>query len=416
MSKLMEILKDIRPENDFESSTNFLEDNYLDSLDIVTLLTEIEDICGIEIEYADITEHDFETEATILRLVTRSGGNPELLNDEIGNSIRTEKTNLSATTISIIVPVYNVEKYVSECLDSILNQTYEDIEVIVIDDGSTDNSGRICDEYQEKDSRIKVFHQENKGLSAAKNAGIENASGKYLMFIDSDDTITTDMCEKLMNAAINNDVDMVLCNVLYVNEENQTLTDVPDSYKKLNDCTMTGREFIKSLCDNYNVAFVISCNKLYKNEILRDFRFIEGLFEEDEAGIHHIAHKCKKIVFVSDVCYLYRQRNGSIMNRQHNLKKLDNTLGLLDRLEFIKKHNYEEETIYRLENEIIHDFIRSVRSLDRKSRTHISEIKRFHKMLIPVATHLYDWKELTAREKYTLKIFKISPLIFFYWN
>ena len=338
------------------------------------------------------------------------------MNEFIGKAIINEKAELSDSTISIIVPVYDVEKYVSDCLDSILNQTYKDIEVIVIDDGSTDQSGAICDTYKKKDSRIKVFHQENKGLSAAKNAGIENASGKYLMFIDSDDSITADMCEKLMNAASNNDGDMVLCNVLYVNEENQPISEVPDSYKKLNDCTMTGREFIKSLCDNYNVAFVISCNKLYKNEILRDFRCIEGLFEEDEAGIQHIANKCKKITFISDFCYLYRQRNGSIMNKQHNLKKLDNTLGLLDRLEFIKKHNYEEDTIYRLEDEIINDFIRSVRSLDRKNRTHIAEIKRFHKMLIPVATHLYDWKRLTPREKYTLKIFKTSPLIFFYWN
>lgn len=317
--------------------------------------------------------------------------------------------------ISIIVPVYNVERFLRCCLDSIIKQTYKNIEIILINDGSTDKSGEICDIYAQKDSRIILIHQQNKGLSAVKNIGIEKSSGDYLMFIDSDDYIAPEMCEKLLNAAIKNDSEMVLCNFTYVDEENNEI-DVEGAYKEVSEAVTDGRGFLKSLCDTYNVSYVVSWNKLYKKTIFENIRYVENQLEEDEAAIHHIAHACKKIAFISESYYFYRKRSGSIMNKRHYIRRLDNTLGLLDRLDFIKKHNYSEETIYRLEFEIINDFIRSLRTLDRRNKKHRLAVKSFHKQLKPISIHLLTWKNLSKREKNILRVFKFNPLIFFYWK
>ena len=127
--------------------------------------------------------------------------------------------------ISIIVPVYNVEKYIHECVDSIINQTYKNIEIILVDDGSPDNCGKICDEYAKKDNRIKVIHKPNGGLSDARNHGIDVANGEWLMFIDSDDWIEPNMAEKLLHSALNNKADLAISSVILFDEEKEYIPE-----------------------------------------------------------------------------------------------------------------------------------------------------------------------------------------------
>lgn len=128
--------------------------------------------------------------------------------------------------ISIIVPVYKVENYLSKCLDSMICQTYKNIEIILVDDGSPDNSGKICDDYAKKDSRIKVIHKENGGLSDARNAGLKIATGKYIGFVDSDDYISVEMYEKLYNQAKKEDADIACCNYYRVKMEKNLIKEL----------------------------------------------------------------------------------------------------------------------------------------------------------------------------------------------
>lgn len=209
-------------------------------------------------------------------------------------------------TISVVVPVYNVEKYVEKCLDSICAQTFTDIEIIVVDDGSTDKSGIICDEYSKKDSRIRVYHKENGGLSSARNYGIDHASGDYIGFVDSDDYIDAAMYQTLYNNLIEYDADMSLCG-LYdmfngrprkVNTENKTFT-------------ATNVETIQIVLEA-EITSVTAVNKLYKKALFQAIRYPEGKVSEDAFIIVDLLLQCKKTAITTTQLYYYIHRSGSI--------------------------------------------------------------------------------------------------------
>ncbi len=168
--------------------------------------------------------------------------------------------------ISIIVPVYNVIKYLRHCIESIVNQTYTNLEIILVDDGSNDESEKVCDEYKNKDSRIIVIHQENRGLSAARNAGLDICKGKYISFVDSDDYIEPDFIECLYSSIIENSVKVSMCNINYVDENSQII----GTEKWDNIDIMSGRDILKQ---NKDFIHSVVCNKLYSIEIWKDLRF-----------------------------------------------------------------------------------------------------------------------------------------------
>ena len=204
--------------------------------------------------------------------------------------------------VSIVVPVYNVEDYLERCLDSLIAQTYKEIEIILIEDGSVDGSLSICKSYAGKDSRITLIEQENIGLSGARNKGLEVYKGEYVMFVDSDDYITEDAIYKLMNAAINNDADMAICDMLYQYEDDSTVFS-------------SGGEFIiGNFKENKSLLYInnSACNKLIHTSLLKDFKFPLGLWYEDLASIPVLITKANKIVKVDETLYIYYQRKGSI--------------------------------------------------------------------------------------------------------
>lgn len=227
--------------------------------------------------------------------------------------------------ISIIVPVYNVEKYLKKCVDSILNQTFKDFELILVDDGSPDSSGAICDQYAEKDSRVKVIHKKNGGLSDARNAGIEVAKGKYLGFIDSDDYIAEDMYELLHNNIVRENADLSICGIYDV-YKGETPKILPE-FRKV--CTKV--ETMKLILDA-NVISVHAVNKLYKKELFDSIKYPVGIITEDAAIILEIVDQCEKIIIESTQKYFYFHRENSISSANFSKKDLQ-TIGVWNKNE-----------------------------------------------------------------------------------
>lgn len=217
--------------------------------------------------------------------------------------------------ISVIVPVYNVEKYLKKCLDSIVNQTYKNLEIIIVDDGSTDNSGLICDEYSKNDSRIKVIHKKNGGLSDARNVGLDNANGKYISFIDSDDYIEENMIICLYHDCEDNNCQMASSNKIYELE---------------NEKKYYTKEVIKSEVVNKEMALKnlllndpSVANKLFNKELFNDIRFIKGKLYEDILTTPNLIEKCDNVFLDEKYFYHYIQHENSIIHNNFSKKKMD---------------------------------------------------------------------------------------------
>ena len=213
--------------------------------------------------------------------------------------------------VSVIVPVYKVEKYLPECIDSILAQTFTDFELILVDDGSPDNSGKICDDYAARDSRIRVFHKENGGVSSARNLGLDNARGEWIMFVDSDDWIESGMLNAFLNSIIGENVDFVYCCLLL---------DKPRSSVKIKQGDVgvfSSEEILYGLLSGAGVGGGPCC-KLYRNSILNEFRV---RFNEDISifeDLLFVAQYIKRIIkgkSISDSHYHYVMRPDSAMNK-----------------------------------------------------------------------------------------------------
>ena len=226
--------------------------------------------------------------------------------------------------VSIIVPVYNVEEYLRKCLDSLVNQTYKNIEIVIVNDGTKDNSQLIIDEYREKYPKIiKSYIKENGGLASARNYGVAKSTGNYIMFVDSDDYVDLNMVEKLYNELKNTNSDIVVCGAYQVCDNN---------IKKLN----TFNKYNLDNKKNYIVNCVGACWQLIKKDLFikNDLSFLEKHFYEDIAVIPSLAIYVKNISYIEDPLYYYLVRSGSIMNQQKYSKSLED---IFDSLEILKK-------------------------------------------------------------------------------
>ena len=239
--------------------------------------------------------------------------------------------------ISVVIPVYNVEKYLKECLDSVINQTYKELEIILVDDGSTDNSGKICDEYAEFDQRIKVIHQKNMGAGGAKNTGLDLISGDYFSIIDSDDYLELNYYETLLNSMIKYQVDVVQClnRDFYVDGiYNRSYSF--DRFNRRNATVLTRKKFLFELL--YDWKYAIFANKLFNRSLLKNIRFPVGRKIDDEFFTYKLICNAKKIVNINNFLYNYRMRKTSVMNEN---KEYDLVLDRIDcfeeRLQYIEK-------------------------------------------------------------------------------
>jgi glycosyltransferase involved in cell wall biosynthesis len=233
--------------------------------------------------------------------------------------------------ISIIVPVYNLEPYIRGCLESILAQTFSNFEVILVNDGSTDRSGDICDEFSKLDSRVKVVDQEYGGVSAARNSGVKASQGEYIGFVDGDDYIDKNMYQGLYILCKETNSDISICKLgREINGE--LINKGQDHFIKEMDNTEAMRELFKGVLYRFSL-----CNKLFKRKCFENIQFPEGRIHEDLSTTYKLFANADKAVFTNFVGYIYVKRENSILTSRFNAKRLDAFIGWDEMLTFMKK-------------------------------------------------------------------------------
>lgn len=237
--------------------------------------------------------------------------------------------------ISVIIPVYNVEEYLCRCVDSVLDQTYRNTEILLVDDGSPDNCPAICDEYARQDARVRVLHQENKGLSGARNAGIDVAKGQWLAFVDSDDYLAPDFLERLLEACERTGSDLSVCRWEYVRGEKIPGRGTGETR------VYTGREMLANLYLPDGAYFVVAWNKLYRRELFEGIRYPLGKIHEDEATTYRIYDKVSQAAYVDRSLYGYFVTPVSI-TRGFNPRRMDWVTAVAERIDFFEEKGYRE--------------------------------------------------------------------------
>lgn len=249
----------------------------------------------------------------------------------------------SASLITVIVPVYKVEAYLDRCVQSIVDQSYQKLEVILVDDGSPDKCPALCDAWAERDPRIRVIHKENGGLSDARNVGLATATGEYVSFIDSDDWIAPEMLERLVKALERDDSDIAACAVDMVWEDgrpNEALT-----VRK--DCVLDRNEAQRALLHETLLKQPV-WYKLYRREIIRSIPFEVGKYHEDVFWSYQAIGNARRVSLIDYVGYFYSQRPGSIMGEGYSLKRLDAIEAMERRCKYCAKEFPELERAARL--------------------------------------------------------------------
>lgn len=234
--------------------------------------------------------------------------------------------------ISVIVPIYKVEKYLNRCIESIVNQTYSNLEIILVDDGSPDYCPQMCDDWAVKDNRIKVIHKENGGLSDARNAGMKIATGEYISFIDSDDYVSLDFFETLLSIMTNEQSDIVECSVVKFYEYGSINEYLDDS-----DILSFETESALSGLISEKPFHQHVWNKLYKADTVKGITFPVGKLNEDEFWTYQVFGNAKKVTKINKTMYFYFQRSGSIMGQNYSIRRLDALEGKANRQKYIEK-------------------------------------------------------------------------------
>ncbi|MEY8872421.1 glycosyltransferase family 2 protein [Francisella philomiragia] len=236
---------------------------------------------------------------------------------------------MQSLLLSIIIPIYNTQEYLVRCLDSVINQSYKNLEIILVNDGSTDNSLDICENYVKKDSRIKIINKNNGGLSSARNAGLDICKGDYISFIDSDDWVSLDYIEILYKNIIDNNADISIINSIKVKSQSDF------NFKEQKNIPHTYLSSIEFAFDN--TLPVIACAKLYKIELFENLRFTNYIIFEDEDIMYRLYSQANKVVYSDYVCYFYLQRSDSIiasrMSKNNLIKSMKSLAFVIDKKE-----------------------------------------------------------------------------------
>lgn len=301
--------------------------------------------------------------------------------------------------ITVIVPVYNVEKYLSACIDSILAQTFTDFELILIDDGSSDNSGIICDNYAKKDQRVNVLHQVNQGLSSARNAGLDIAKGEYVTFIDSDDVVTNNFLSIMFTIASNESADIAICDMFKF--ENDFEIEL-NSYirKQPTECLKMGN--IEVCTQLYRGGIPVNAwGKLYKIELFKKRRFPAGRVHEDQAIVPLVCYEADSIFLINQNLYGYRIRPESITREKFSLKRYDDVWAVDLCIEFFE--SMHEDSIIQAAKEKRQRLICTFVILARKAKCKVPK-----KYKICIVKALYIIKKHNSEEYFEYYLALVS--------
>ena len=289
--------------------------------------------------------------------------------------------------ISVIVPVYKVEKYLNKCVESIVNQTYKNLEIILVDDGSPDNCPAMCDSWAEKDARIKVVHKPNGGLSDARNAGMAVATGEYIAFVDSDDWVDVDMYCRLYDAIKNEDADIATCGARRVWEDGQS----PRELRAVNiDCVLEREKAVEAFITSNGLVQTV-WNKLYRRNMVANILFRKGTLYEDEFWTWQAFVKAKRIVTLKESFYNYLQRSDSIMGAGFTKQSIVVIHAKIERQDYIENNLPALTDVGRadLAYSCMHKGIGFLVSMPRKeAKTYIKYLKSVIKKYPISKTHL----------------------------
>ena len=303
--------------------------------------------------------------------------------------------------ISVIIPVYNVEKYLDKCVQSVINQTYTELEIILVDDGSTDKSGVLCDEYAKRDERIKVIHKSNGGLSQARNYALDVITGDYVFFLDSDYFLALTALEKMERITEEEQADIVACL-----DKRFTDEDVFGE-KKGETLYFTREEMLQGTFTQNKNYFIISCAKLYEASLFNGVRFIEGVIHEDEFICHKIYAQTKKVAVLQEELYFYRENPNSITGVKYNPKRYQYLLALKERADFFRENNfpfYQNFALYFAYRCI--DLYFEVPPSFKERKQVKKEIKKTYKYAYTLV------KGIKSPSKKRFILFKISPWLY----
>ena len=245
---------------------------------------------------------------------------------------------MSEPLVSVIVPIYNVETYLRECVDSILRQTYSNLEIILVEDGSPDKCPEICDEYAKKDNRVKVIHQNNGGLAHARNVGIANSNGDYLTFIDSDDYVSYDYVESLYKGIVEYGADISTASLIVLKGSKP----LGATLERKSFVKMTKTDYFKayvSIKAEKSMPFITAWNKLYKKELFEGIKYPKGKLYEDAFTTYKLIDKAKKIVYSTSKLYYYRLNPQSILGQSFEEKHLEMTEAFRSGMNYFNKKN-----------------------------------------------------------------------------
>lgn len=301
--------------------------------------------------------------------------------------------------ISVIVPFYNVERYARQCIESIQNQTYRNLEIILVDDGSPDNCGKICDEYATSDKRIKVIHKPNGGLSSARNAGLDAATGEYIGFVDSDDWIEPEMYERMLASIITTHADISVCNITY---DYQNVIE-SNKYKVTTDKVVFRDEVLRMLMDDkYLNSYAV--NKLYKRSVITYQFPLSHDFEDIYVAIRWFSN-ATSISFIAFEGYHYRQRKGSIMHNDCSRKHVHYLESCIAQYEYLKKTGFLNNEISQYGLTLVVRCIREVKLMARNlpaNEDYYIGLNKVHDLLEPYISEAWPKLKQKYREHYTL--------------
>ncbi len=250
--------------------------------------------------------------------------------------------------VSIIVPIYGVEKYLSRCVDSLLAQTYSELEILLVDDGSPDKCGEICDDYARKDERITVIHKGNGGLSDARNVGIAKSNGEWLIFVDSDDCVSPLFVEKLYNAAKETSCDIAQCN--YVRFSDEIPCVEPEECMQT---VVSSLDVLKNIDRAENMA---ACNKIYRADLFKNIRFPKGRIHEDVATTYKLFAATDNVCFIEAELYYYYRNPNSITTSKMKNNKLDLVDAYIEQVEFFSKKEEYRSLYITASNNLVATF------------------------------------------------------------
>ncbi len=255
--------------------------------------------------------------------------------------------------VSVIIPAYNAEKYLAFCLDSIIAQTHNKLEIIVVNDGSTDSTPKICDEYEKKDSRIKVIHQENHGVAFTRNVGLDNITGEYIAFIDSDDYVKNDYIEVLLKTCTENCSNITICKS--IDTHKRELFELPFSYNTRTYDSM----FLLQNISYLDVCFEVVISMIFHKSVFDNLRFPVGLIYEDSYIYYDLIRKAGKITFIDTILYYYYLSSNSIMRSDFSVKKYD-IIPAFDRKLAVLRENNCKNSIYIVYKDYIYQISRMI--------------------------------------------------------